>query len=283
MSNDRPADSYNCHMSLPISLYSTLAALIDRLESDAMDKSDVIDWGSPVPSFGDPTHALVATLGLNPSNREFVDNKGDELQCQLRRLHTLNSLGISAWSEADVRHLTLVLDTCRSYFSTNPYSTWFKRLDYVISGLNVSYYHSPSTACHFDLVPFATRRKWSELPTYQQSLLLDLAQDSLGVIVRDSPIQILILNGSTVVKRFESVAGCSLDAEVKHSWSLNRRSKRNIPGVAFTGSIDRLAGIYLDRRVKVMGFNHNLQGSFGVSREIIDAIRDWVAQNAGRE
>ena len=53
-----------------------------------------------------------------------------------------------------------------------------------------------------------------------------------------------------------------------------------MPGVAFKGSIDKFGEVYLERSVKVLGFNHNLQGSFGVSNRILKAIRDRVADNA---
>src|SRR6266700_2791620 len=115
-------------------MYGTLTTLIDRLDSSAMSGTDVIPWGAPVPSFGDLSLARVATLGLNPSNREFVDDGGDELQGPNRRFHTLNSLGLRRWSEVNARHLLLILDSCRTYFLGNPYDRWFKRLDYVIAG-----------------------------------------------------------------------------------------------------------------------------------------------------
>ena len=52
--------------------------LLSRLVRDLVDSnvdSNVIPWACPIPSFGDFTRARVATLGLNPSNREFVDEK----------------------------------------------------------------------------------------------------------------------------------------------------------------------------------------------------------------
>ena len=66
-------------------MHSALATLIDRLDSPAVLETEVIPWGSPVPSFGDLSISRVATLGLNPSNREFVDESGGELQGPLRR------------------------------------------------------------------------------------------------------------------------------------------------------------------------------------------------------
>src|SRR5438046_4260928 len=110
-------------------MYSPLTTLIDRLDSSALWTTNVIRWSCPVPSFGDLSNSRVATLGLNPSNREFVDEFGEELQGTFRRFHTLRSLGITSWSEVDARHLRLILESCRTYFFANPYDTCVKRLD----------------------------------------------------------------------------------------------------------------------------------------------------------
>ena len=259
-------------------LYSTLATLIDRLDSGLISGTEVISWGCPVPSFGDPSHSRIATLGINPSNREFVDELGRELQGIARRFHTLESLGLTSWSAADARHLDLILDSCHLYFDRNPYDNWFKRLNAVLSGANVSYYDYPATACHFDLIPFATRRKWSDLTARQQSELLSIAGDTLGMILRDSQIRILILNGRTVVKGFELASGLELRSELMAGWTLARKTERDVPGVAFRGMVDVLAGVRLGRQVMVIGYNHNLQSSFGISTKVLEAIKCWIAQ-----
>ena len=271
--NSSIADSY--------SLYQTLITLVDRLDSDAMADTGVMDWSCPVPSFGDPMHARVATLGINPSNREFVNGQGRELEGVYRRFHTLQSLRLESWSRAGARHLGMVLDACCSYFMHNPYAGWFNRLEFVLSGLNVSYYGHPGTACHFDLIPYATERKWSELQGRQRAALMDVAQDTLALMLRDAPVSILILNGNSVVKRFQDLAKVNLDSQPIPEWSLKRKDRPDVRGVSYKGTIGTLAGIGLDRNVTVVGFNHNLQSSFGINREVIRSIRDWITHNAG--
>ena len=39
-----------------------------------------------------------------------------------------------------------------------------------------------------------------------------------------------------------------------------------------------MSGVQLGRQVKVIGYNHNLQGSFGVSTEVVRSIKTWIAQ-----
>ena len=44
--------------------------------------------------------------------------------------------------------------------------------------------------------------------------------------------------------------------------------------------IDTLAGYQLGRDLLVLGFNHNLQSSYGVTTTALAAIREWVARQA---
>ncbi len=259
-------------------MHTTLTTLIDRLDSPAVSGTDVIRWGCPIPSFGDLSSSRVAALGLNPSNREFVDELGDELQGPFRRFHTLKSLGLASWSEVDARHLRLILESCRTYFLGNPYDRWFKRLDKVVSGAKASFYSKSCGACHLDLIPYATKRKWTELTAQRRSSLMNVAADTLGLLLRDSPVRILILNGRSVVEHFQDMAGTWLERQEMPAWSLPRQSKPDVTGLAYRGVVGTLSGISLSHEVLVLGYNHNLQGSFGVTTEVIHAIRDWIAQ-----
>lgn len=262
-------------------MYTTLTTLIARLDSPTVSRTSVIPWGCPVPSFGDLSSSVVATLGLNPSNREFMDELGNELEWTSRRFHTLHSLGLASWSDVDARHLRLILESCRSYFLANPYNTWFKRLELVVSAARVSYYRGSRRACHLDLIPYATRHKWTDLSSRERAALLAVSADALPLLLRESPVRILILNGSTVVKQFEEIAGVSLQRHEMRAWSLRRQSQPDVMGFSYEGVINSVSGFELGREVSVLGFNHNLQSSFGVTKEVMYAIRDWIAKAAG--
>lgn len=263
-------------------MYSALATLIDRLDKPSLSQSDVIAWGAPVPSFGDLASSKVATLGLNPSNREFVDDSGNELIGSFRRFHTLNSLGLQSWADADSRHLQLIVDSCRLYFEGNPYDRWFKRLDQIILGANASYYSRFATACHLDLIPYATARKWMELKPAQRTTLLTLSADTLALLLRDSEIRVLILNGKSVVECFQTMTGVSLDCRPMKEWNLPRQGG-SVRGFAYQGTIHGISGIPLRNPLKVLGYNHNIQSSFGVTTKVIHAIRDWIASVTSEE
>jgi hypothetical protein len=258
---------------------AVLEDLIVRMSDPAILASAIIPWGSPVPAFGDLAASSVATLGLNPSNREFVDEGGNELDGHNRRFHTLRSLRLRSWAEATSSHYNLIDDTCRRYFSSNPYDGWFRKLDRVISGTGTSYYSG--SACHLDLIPYATACKWTELTNAQRETLLDRVGDTLGLLLRGSPVQLLILNGRTVVDRFETMTKTRLRRRVFPSWALPRRSEPDVQGVGYEGMVDTVGGITLGRSIVVLGFNHNIQSSFGVTRGVTQAIASWITR-AGR-
>ncbi len=259
-------------------MHTVLTTLINRLESPGICGTDVIRWGAPVPSFGDLTRAAVATVGLNPSDREFLDDTGIELEGIHRRFHTLKSLGLRSWSDVDAQHLELILDSCRTYFLGNPYDTWFKKLDQILGATRVSYYGLSGCACHLDLIPYATCRKWTELSFRQRSCLLSIAADSLALLLRDSPVRLLILNGKSVVDHFQEVTSIRLERYGMEEWTLYRRRKPNVAGFGYRGFLKSLCGIRLSHQILVLGYNHNIQSSFGVTREVLMAIREWVGQ-----
>ena len=260
--------------------FAALVRLFERLDYCGLEDSGVLPGSSPIPAFGSPSKPSLATVGINPSNREFLDAKGRELCGPSRRFHTLSSLRLNSWSEVDARHLATIIETHDSYFIHNPYDRWFDPLDKVIAGANVSYYDPSRSACHLDIVPFATGEKWSSLSARQRSVLIEASGDSLALTLRASTIGTVVLNGHSVVRAFEGLAGVRFDRDTVPSWTLSRRRTQDVIGIAYTGCVDAMAGVNLGRSITVLGFNHNLQSSFGVGTEIVAAIRDWIAASA---
>lgn len=256
----------------------TLVRLLSHLDDGALAGTSVIPWSCPVLSFGDVANSEVATLGLNPSNREFVNESGEELHGVARRFHTLRSLGIARWSDAHDQHLQLIMESCQTYFSRNPYHTWFKKLDGVIAGTKTSYYGKSAKACHLDLIPYATAGKWTGLSHRERAALVDAAGDTLGHLLKNSPIQTLILNGNSVIQNFEQIANVRLQKRAMPSWSLPRRSQPDVMGFAYMGTVRTLATVILSREILVLGFNHNIQSSFGVTTEVMNGIGYWLAR-----
>lgn len=256
--------------------------LIGQLSQDDLAHADVIPWACPVPAFGDVARARVATLGLNPSNREFMDSRQLPLTGTSNRLPTLNTLGLDDWSKANAHHVGIIENHCRWYFSRNPYDQWFKSLDRILIRAGCSYYGSRRPACHLDLVPFSTRSKWIGLTAKQRGMLLSASAAAFVDLLRQVRVQVLVLNGRTVIGQFVNFGGFRLDEKEMSEWSLRRKGCRNVMGYAYVGKLDAIQGIPLERELLVLGFNHNIQSSYGVTSYVVQQIGNWIANQSGK-
>lgn len=259
-----------------------LEDLLKRLDGGLAAETPIVPWASPIPFFGEIGGADLATLGLNPSNLEFCDEQGKELDAAARRFHTLGSLGLKRWSMATGEDKKGILDRCRRYFEIdgNPYSRWFEPLDEVISETGHSFYRRPEkkTAVHLDLVPFATMCKWSELGAKRENLLA-LGEGALFEVLRDSNVRVLVLNGAGVVKHFEDLLHTRLEREAVPAWTLNWKNGPR-PGFAFKGTVHELSGRELGRTISIVGYSHNIQGTPG-TQEIRKEIGRWIRDRIG--
>jgi len=257
-----------------------LSDLLCRLGRPSLEEASVIQWAAPVISFGDLSSSRVATLGLNPSNREFVNAQGQELVGNARRFHTLTSLGLDSWSQVEERHLDLILESCIGYFHGNPYDSWFKALERLFVDAGASYYGMFANACHLDLVPYATTTKWGALSSRQRSSLLRESGDVLGLLLRQSDVEVIVLNGQSVIENLKVIAECSFRKKPVQAWMLPRKNSRGVEGFAYTGKVSRICGVDLEREVSLLGYNHNIQSSFGVTSQVRQGIQKWISNSA---
>jgi hypothetical protein len=260
-------------------MIETIDSLLHDLANKPMADFEVIDWAAPVPYFGELASARIATLGINPSNREFLTPEGAEIDGSFRRFETLNSLGISEWSSAKEADVLKILDSCDRYFARNPYTAWFNKLETILAGTGASYYSGEHRACHLDLVPFATMIKWSSIPAESRRYLLHAFGPILGNAIRCSLIGTLVLNGSAVVRTLASLCKMEFRAAPMIAWDLQRvAGKSRVQGFAFEGKIRKIGMVDLGREVNVLGFNHNIQSSFGVTSKVIQNIHGWIRE-----
>jgi hypothetical protein len=64
-------------------------------------------------------------------------------------------------------------------------------------------------------------------------------------------------------------------------WSLRRWSKSHVAGIGYVGSVRRIGNIPLRKTVLTLGYNHNIQSSFGVTKSVRNSIRSWIAATSG--
>ena len=216
-------------------------------------------------AFGDARTATVATLGLNPSRKEFLDENGKELVGDARRLATHQSLGTGDLDSAPSSVVAQVLHDCDSYFQRNPYRQWFDQLEEILQACGASYYDG--SACHLDLVQLATDPTWNRIkPRDLREKLLDTDIEFLTDQLTGESIRLLLANGNGVVQQLRRKWGTTL-AEADRIDGLWRYPIRLFVGWMFD-------------QVYVIGWNVNLQSSFGVSNELRTALAARVGRLA---
>lgn len=232
-----------------------------RIRQHAPAESQIVAGSTPVVAFGDAQRAHVATLGLNPSKAEFLDRSGKELRGTDRRLATHSSLGTSDLADAPTDVIAQALSDCNSYFKRNPYRRWFDQLNLILGHCNASYYEG--TACHLDLVQWATDPTWGGLSKEIRLRLIESDIPFLMEQLANENIGILLVNGAGVIDQLKEYTDAKLD-EVDR-----------IVGYANVDS-RLLVGTILGR-IKIVGSSTNIQSSFGVTRE----LRNEIARRVG--
>ena len=208
----------------------------------------VIALTTPVVSFGEPEGARVATIGINPSASEFLD---DELLLggPARRLATLPSLGAERLDALTVAQSEQVLRDCASYFRRNPYRRWFDPLDELLRVCSGASYYDGS-ACHLDLVQWATKPAWRELASSEREDLLADGVPYLRRQLQRNEFATVLVNGRQVLEQVQAVELVQLKAS---------RVLR-LDGVVCTLYQGAAAG------ATWVGWSTNLQSSYGITR-----------------
>lgn len=241
------------------------AYIEDRIRRPVPPDAFVVPGSTPVVSFGNARIATVATLGLNPSRVEFAE-KGVELTDASRRLATLTSLGVSDLVEAPREAVAQVLEDCNTYFDRNPYRFWFDQLIPVLNACGASYYDG--SACHLDLVQWATDPIWGKLKRASlQKQLLEEDAHFLAEQLRNENLRLLLVNGMGVVNQLQMTIAGSLEEQE--------------PIVGYASSNTRLFSGMLFDRVRVIAWSTNLQSSWGVTDELRSELPKCVAALAG--
>ena len=228
----------------------------------------LVDEAMPVPFFGNINTASIATLGINPSKREFFDKHNKLLANQEQRLKNRSSLKIKSWKKASSKDVEELKQSCINYFHNNPYNVWFKKLESLTISLKSSFYDEGSNVCHLDLVPFTTCKKWNDVTSTDKEKLLSVSKDFFMWQLFNSDIEFVILNGASVVKYFEKTLSIKLDRIYENTINLYQNNDKIVKGYYISQAIE-LDFNGTQKKVYVFGFNHNLQSSFGISNLII--------------
>ena len=160
-----------------------------------------------------------------------------------------------------------MLDDCNAYFQGNPYCTWFNQLELVLNACDASYYDG--SACHLDLVQWATKPKWFCLPETVKRCLLNADAQFLKKQLGHENIELLLVNGNGVADQLK--ASLKADLEKVHT-------KRLGPIPDFGGHTSHLYEGSVLNKVRVIAWNFNIQSSPGVSNELRGVLAKRVGE-----
>ena len=187
--------------------------VLERVMAPYPKNCHVVPYSTPVVSFGNPETSTVATLGINPSSREFFDKSKNLFSAEMKRLVDTETLGMPSEIESlTAEQANAVIRGCFDYFETGKhYKEWFSRLEeYVLKPAGVSYFRSADEelerACHLDLVQWATDPVWGDIKDKGiQKTLLASDFDFLRFQLTSYNFKKLFLNGREVIEQFESL------------------------------------------------------------------------------
>ncbi|MBE8993116.1 hypothetical protein [Microcystis aeruginosa] len=226
----------------------------------------VVPQSTPVIAFGNAQTARIATLGLNPSRAEFVDANGNLLSDEDRRLSTNISLGLTSIEDASDSDIQTIVNDCNTYFHRNPYRKWFDQLDAILRLCGGSYYDN--TACHLDLVQWATYPVWSGLESDVKKQLLKNDVSFLHQQMLDSQLDCILINGRGVLTHFRQ----SFDIRWQESEAIKGFHKHDIE--LFNG--------WFNDRIRVIAWTINIQSSYGVSNRLREELGNRCAHLLSR-
>lgn len=163
--------------------------------------------------FGDLFGASVATVGLNPSDREYLTRGGEMLSGSSQRFATSKSLGASDRVALTDVQCDQAIDVMRNYYEEGKpvYGSWFNALTRVVVGFGVSF--RERSAAHLDLVQEATTPVWSGLPDAEKQALLERDLPFLAWEIGAYSLTTVICTGKTVGDHVRRLFGVTTDAE----------------------------------------------------------------------
>lgn len=237
--------------------------VLDRARLPPAPGSGVVPGSTPVVCLGDPSTAAVATLGIAPPPRQFLDHSGRLLTGARRRLATLDSLGAHRPAGLTTAQARAVVDACTAYFERHPHH-WFQALDEVLrTGLGASYY--AGTACHLHLVQWATTTRWTGLTPAMQA---DLLRADLGFVRRqldEGRFRVVVVTGQPALRW------------VQESGLVTWRHAATLHGAP-------TARVYTGLRadLRFVGWSCTLQGSAGAAAHV-PRLAELAAELAGAD
>ena len=235
-------------------------------------RNEILGLSPPVLWFGDHNKKeLLATVGANPSRREFLDSRnGYYLKKPKQRFYHLKTPDIQDVCK-DERALEKIIESYNRYFDQKPYRVWFGRpsgstVEGFLNGFGASFYGAkPIGAVHTDLLPFVTMSDFSKLN--ESALKVDLfhnrwARNFFEKLMAYLKPSTLIVFGRTNAEYFDRYFQ---RIALNKSYHINekRSVKYGISSFNLGGSAVPLVGLSVNLGNPV-GFTREMLNEFGV-------------------
>ena len=94
---------------------------LDYIRMPIPKDAGIVPQSVPIVFFGDIEKAEYATIAINPSNKEFVDDKNVLLSTAKKRLVDRAILRVGDDEKLSIEQAQEVYESLRSYFHTRPY------------------------------------------------------------------------------------------------------------------------------------------------------------------
>lgn len=187
------------------------SALRSRLRQP--ESASRVPGSLPVLFFGDLIRAEVASVGLNPSDQEYLSRAGVLLSGLAQRFAALESLAATDRASLSEAQCADAVDWMRNYYEPGRpiYGSWFNALTRVVEGFGASFHDR--SAAHLDLVQESTSPVWSALPQDERQALLDRDLPFLEWLVRAFPLRAVICTGKTVSVNVRRQLGVVVEEE----------------------------------------------------------------------
>jgi hypothetical protein len=206
--------------------------VIQRAMAPYPGVKEIVDFSTPVVAFGNPNKSRVATLGINPSSSEFQIGNGNKTPLGgaiPKRLVDTEVLGINNPTRLTREQAIKVIEGCYQYFygqSPNPYEWFLKLEEFILKPAGFTYYGQDATACHLDLVQWATDPVWDSIASKStKELLLKQDKEFLRYQLTSYNFEYVFLNGSTAVNQFKELGIATL--EQVHTVTANSNGGRH--------------------------------------------------------
>lgn len=199
---------------------------------------EIVSGSTPITSFGNPSKSKIATLGINPSSKEFTTGSKNIkrlLPVKKKRLIDYESLEKKFGTYLTNDEAKKVVIGCHNYFENNNwYQTWFKPMeDYVLSQFGASYFsNSKVRACHLDIIQWATDPVWGQMTDLNtKQKLLEQDRKFLEKQLTSFDFDYILLNGAQAINGANNTGVVETKVFYVGSYGSGKNSYKLVEGV----------------------------------------------------